>query len=716
MNIAVLIVASLASAGTFSQGTAKKVTFSESAGSAEHVIADLSRAAGVKMAVNDPVSREVILVSVKDASLDLLLAKIAKAASGRWINSDGVYVLVEDSAARQAERDAEFSAKTEDVKKVFEGWRKQAEVSKAAGTDTQVGIMPGERGALAEKLIEQVDPALIASMSPTGRLVFSTNPTRTQMPLEGLTQDDVREAIKNHNSSVEAAKKEEADAAAKAAADPQTAQAMDALKSLNQNRWDAKKITGAPVKVLLVIENQMMMPAATGTVRFYDSNGDVEYTEQATLSDFSAMQTLFGAAENKEVPKPPVKSQPIKLSPFSAEMAGWDRSDLKMPKPSAELTQRLLHPETYDPLSFAPSDGLLSIAQETGDQVVADLPDTVAQPKPGETTAAYLGELSDNAAETVVSEKDGWLAVRPAKPDAARKKRMDRAALSDLVNAAHSKGAASLDDLANFALRTPNPIDLEWDGFIFSYVALFAPQMFSDVMNQGDWTSLQFYGTLNAQQRQTLASGGALAPSSLSADQAEILKDMVYGSGARLEVLKPGEAPNDIGDLWLAMTGPFSGSRQNSYLQEPTEACPNGLPSDLSISDKITRMTAVKPAGDAGFLGMLGVVGPTEYALFQMIADFASKSGYAGGAVPKMDKFVVGSRLAHRFAFKLRSNVLMQKALNDDSVPPDGPVVGAGELPKDFLDQAKAKAEELEKSPFGGLGVFLNQRQALPPP
>jgi hypothetical protein len=160
------------------------------------------------------------------------------------------------------------------------------------------------------------------------------------------------------------------------------------------------------------------------------------------------------------------------------------------------------------------------------------------------------------------------------------------------------------------------------------------------------------------------------------------------------------------------MMGALFGGGASSLAEEPTEVMPNGLPPDGAIELKLVNEPIGTTEGSSGsfFLGM-GALGADEFAMFEMMKEYAQASGEGLGdmgemfSVPKTIK--LGSREKLNFLFWLSPNAGMHKTLMDDTVPKNAPTVDTSNLPPAFRLLIDQRKKAIKESPYGKmLGGF----------
>ncbi|HEY3779678.1 MAG TPA: hypothetical protein VGL56_01245 [Fimbriimonadaceae bacterium] len=715
---------------TQTQSLAKTITFDEQAGTADHVLQDLSKPSGIQLKTSREMAKEVLLISVKDAPSAELLKRIATVTSGQWVEQDGELRLVADQGAREKERQAEIKEKAAAIRNGLTEMKAKLDPpvpkpgDKLASGDDEVAILAleGKGQSLAEYFVSQLDPDALAAMGKDDRMVFSDSPNSLQLRLPELAAGRMDDFIKEHNQMAQEMHKQMEQQSQQLP--PGTQEIMDMMGTDSM----FSSISGPPAKMILSIESPGSGMAMFGgnmesaTLRFYDSNGKVIFTDQGEIPNAGESPTTM-MQEAGIIPKegakiPPKASKKLELSPLSKEfqklsIAGEMRSGGKAPIMTPELKGHMLHPETYDPLSYAPTDAFKEIAADKQEQLVADLPDSVSDGFAADdlTIEDCLTNMQNDVS---IAHKDGWMQVTPKQHTSARFERLDRRALAILIAAAQAKGLASLDDLSAYAVSNEAPNLLR--GVATTYMMLFVPGSIEMSMMGGnnDWKTLRLYGLMSPDQREALKNGTPMPYGSFSLDQKQIIQSMVYGSGCSLQETRPDaqKKKSPFGIEMFDQMLPFNFSQIADYLQEPTECLPQGLTAGVALQCAYSQTTAIKSADDGGINSMIGSMGADEYSLISYLE--TQPALQQSGAMPKFDKLKVGTRSIYDIRIQLGPNVYVKKKLIDDNFPLDAPVVTADSLPADFKSKVADNIEKIKKSPMAGMMKMPNMPVSPP--
>lgn len=702
-----------------------KVDFSTVAVPAPRAIEALSQAAKIKLDVAPTIQGEFLTIYVKDTPLKDLMKRIAEVTTGEWRLEGETYRLFRATAVAQQQARNEQQARVNAIRKEMNDLFKSLEPRPANAKPEPDGVQEGPMGGMGMfgggssaankaiiKLLRPIDPAVLASIGEGQRLVFSSNPTRIQRPLMGNLNQIISEMIAEHNKAIANQPKSDEPE------DDDFKQVAEFLKQLGVD-LEEKPIQGRAQKALLIAARQPFIGGLSIELKLYDVQGKVILSDQVMLSDGEG--GMFDMAEiadmlpadtpgvrRPERPKVEGPDKPIEFSATTKEInevfggaGGMMMGGMPSFKPlSAETDAKMLRPDLYDPLSFELSESLLAAGAHKKMGVVANLPDDVMslfgimRGSQGRTVNGFLGQMLSNP-NLKTTMADGWVTIVPAKPHASRTSRVDRVALSRLLQASKSKGVASLDDMAAYAQTNRPPTET---GIAMLHFMLYAPNVMSQgMMGMQDWDMLRLYGQLSMEQKMGARNGISIPFANLAPGQRTLVERMVYGSNARFT---EGPAKQEIG--MMAMMRNFMPGQQNSWKQEPTEIMPNGLPAQGQLQLNLTE-TGVATVADKGTMAsMFGALGPDELAMFQFMREDATMGAMAG-MMPQIQKVKVGTRKNYRFTFLVAPEVRMEKSLNDDSVDKSAQEISIDNLPPAFKAQIQASLEAMKKSGFGNL-------------
>jgi len=765
MRCAVLAFSCCLAAVAAAQDTSAPVTYSTRAARLSEVLKGLGQATKVNLQTTPKMGSEVIIVSASGQSLTEIMSRIATVTSGEWKQEGEIYRLVPNQPLRLQEERTELANKTSEIRKAIAGRLKEQKQRQAAldklkakqaaqakaGDKSKAGdkvkgdavVDPTDQsnedmfsfgGAGAEEnsitqLLVGLDPSVLAQIELGDRLVFSSNPTRSQRSLGGDATDIINSFIQVHNAQV--AKTPQADLDSNDLGQISSEQA-DMIRNMMKKR--NSKI-GQVAKALMVVKRAGRFSFGLEIqLRLYDAKGSVVFSADSNLnpgSDFSSFgmgdvatkesssgddgddKTVTTVTPQKVQPAP-AKGTPIEYSEDSKAFISATKrvtaGNFKISM-SQDLRRKMFQPSLYDPISFTQTDELLAYAKSIKKPLVADVSDDwqtsgmgLMGTDVGSTVESVTKDLMTGSTLSVVPDTT-FAVVKPSRPAHARSIRMDRMALTNLLRATDEKGVPSLDDMAEYAMHLASD---STEGIATTYLALFVPGGMLDMMGGGtDWGMLRFYGHLSTEARSTLAGGGKIPFASLSSDQKAELDKMTYGADSQLMIEDPQhKSTDDDGPSWLhVMDSMFKAN--GDYREEPTELLPSGLPSDGYVELTMKKESFASPQGSGGdtMVAMLGVLGPDEMALFTMLKSTKGAEQVAG-MLPSFGKLKIGEMSVLHFTFHLAPLVSVKQTLHDHRFGNNAPIVAENGLPADFQKQIDDRMAALKKTPFANFGAF----------
>jgi hypothetical protein len=138
------------------------------------------------------------------------------------------------------------------------------------------------------------------------------------------------------------------------------------------------------------------------------------------------------------------------------------------------------------------------------------------------------------------------------------------------------------------------------------------------------------------------------------------------------------------------------------YKDEPTEALPNGLPNDATVSVVVSQEPClVIPAGEKSEIG-LGSAGLDEMALMQFMMSQKEMAAAIATSMPKMPKMLRGERTIYEFTFQFADGLFVRQSLTDQTIPKNAALIEFGKYPADMQKLIDARIEEIKKSIITG--------------
>lgn len=742
----------------YSQDLTKKISVDIPAARAPIALAALGKAAGLALEPSGNLKDEVFVIKAQDCTVDDIMKRVAQAESGKWIQQNGIYLLVRDSSTSNDQERTELRARTNAIKQaltklhdkivkqpVFD----QAEAQKYA-TQTKAVLdqalqdgngrrinsgpdadrSPGTRAA--SRILSSIDPEKLAQIGMNRRVVFSTNPTPSQLSLNGAALDAFRQFVNEQLLFTQAyGSNQRPDGVNQmiminglgtptmGSGDPKLGLGLG-LVVVQRRMSDmlSVQILAADPKLdtLTTAEYQLSLPGDLTTPP--SAQGEEPLTISAESQEMAAALNAGGDRGSQGTP---VRAIAISTSSgpgsdFAFAVGGDNSANAKL---SPGLRAKILDPVKYEPLAFVPGEAMLALADRTHKNIVALLPDSCfaglsrqfARPV---TASQLLATMSDNG---LTHKDDGdWIVVSPTQPFAGRAATVNRAAVRNVLRVMDKEGALHLDDVAAYALAENKIIGLTDIDFLYPRLinASLASTNIASLATGSD-SLYKFYGTLSQNQRQAIASGQQVRLGNLNQEQLGYVAEMLYNSpqgpnvdlgdqvrgGVRSEVRSYSFSSASGSPLPIFFGGSLSAKTERTIL------VPNGVTTDGYMLGALTSKQVVQAMNSQ--TGATAILDPGSLALTRNIGNQAELASFAG---PNYDKF----RMAHQTSFSIRflfsRNVMMARSLNDSAPDPNTEAVPYESLPSDFRQQVDQAAQRLQ----GALKRLPARNQGAPPP
>ncbi len=662
---------------------------------------------------------DVVLLDIRGLSQDALLNEIANVVGGKWEKSPAGLRLIPDVSQWQKDQREDQASAAKEMRSQIAN-RAFPPKPESKGTE-HAHVAPEAEGSEIAKILVGLDLTRVANMRPEERLVYSTSPTRMQLPLPDSARGVVAKLVERHNQRVGNSD------------EPQSAEEIAAMAMMPESMKRMMRLQRRPItaytKANLVIANAGFLGGSQATLTVYNAKGEVVLVENdmvgiggmfggmlgAMSEAMEAVAETLGDALNGEEPEKKEPEVEVKLSPQAKEVArvlsmmSFARTDSSTPTPPSEEVMRILaQPDQFDPLSFQTSELVLGAFPKPNRSVVARLADSAS-----DIAVLLPSEIRKQLATTheVVEEAD-LVRIRPLKRYFARRDRSNRTALAQLIQASQNDGAPSLKELAGYASRAAKP---ELTSVSGKYLLNMVPSTMSYIMmGTSNWGLLRWYGSLDGGARGRILTG---TPVNLAAIPSGPTSEFLYSSEA---LPSPLGTETDFMSSMMSRIMPGAGS--GDYSSEPTEVMPAGVPAAGTLTVTTEREYFVVPAEkkDMGGFGGISVMGIDELAMFEMFAsteEGKKQMTVMSSSLPKNVR--VGNRAKYTFRFRVSSNAEVVGSLFDDSLDKNAAPVPFGSLPANVKAQVTARAEKLKKTPFGQMmstaGAF-NFGQGGPPP
>lgn len=509
VRITLFLAAFAAAIPAFGQVLDQVISYRSRAYPVGRVLADIQAKYGVKLAVTPQVATEVVLVDVKDVTLNDTLAKIAEVVGGEWQREPDGFRLVRTGANLQNLVNQDRLLLVNRLRAAIQtligesGINEPIDLSALMAPRSASRTAPNENqnpmARMAIRLLIGMPAETLAFVEPGQRIVYTSAPTAMQKPLLGNPLFAVRQSMGEMVQVLQLAAKNGV---------PQTGRSADVRQQAQSLQNQINRLQATPVgKIYLVVrrgrgagsfslqcwanDQQGNMLLGTGNI-----NLEVDETVGVAAATPSEVAGTFEAQDQHQVWLKAFKGS----GPFEGGVpAATSVSD--------ELRAVLADPLGQEPLAGLPSDVLLAINQSKPTNLVANVPD-VSLAVFSQMLASGPRRLSELDTElrsrfmARAESANGWTLIKPIDWNLHLKSRTDRAALKRVIDAV-TADQLTIDALADYVRNSPdrgttNALDqicLRW---------LFGPsisrQIFSATSSQRDGYVL--YGSLSPGQRQ----------------------------------------------------------------------------------------------------------------------------------------------------------------------------------------------------------------------
>ncbi len=548
------------------------------------VLEELSKQTGTAMTASGHVGEEVVLIDVSGVDLPTLRTRIADVSDAEWTISGGKFELRASPAKEKVRADAALADRVARFRaalaKMNEALAKTPKFDAAAvtklltdlsgneGTNPEAGAFPMRRPLDAmvgrapvareiTRILNRLPAELLAELTNGAWHCWSTKPNRNEFPLT-ISPGEMKTFVEENGWWAEALQgatpQQESQLRQDPLNQPQGPGPVDRIffRSRCFNRL-------SPVNVELVALNPQGDVVTQGVADFDLKFWDRDHPEATRLAEAS-MQPDFAI--------------PSEVLEFQRQI-GLEYLSAKLP-PQGELRKIFINPYTHEPLQYGPACLLREAAIREHRSVVAILVDGMIR-LPNEILrterADPIGYLTtvERTRGLEVRRSEGWITIRPADPIADQ---ADRPALRELLQSTETRGYATLDDFANFAMKHTTESFL-----MFDMLSGLFPR--SERLSQFESrNALVAWGHLTSQMRAALLQGKSVRFGDLPlAARDHISKFVIFG---------PSDYPGGMQLDGVPIESHFA--RSASHLAP--EIFANGIPADAVLTPALT----VKPS------------------------------------------------------------------------------------------------------------------------
>lgn len=269
------------------------------------------------------------------------------------------------------------------------------------------------------------------------------------------------------------------------------------LGSLNDHRQPFKANDFYYITMTLDLRDQMMQLAV------YGENGKKVADGQIGFYDYDGMeeQNYDYKAEIEKIKKKMVKLEGDAkeyldlMSPIPTGMYPGMKTKKSI---SPSLLEKMLHPETIDPLSIAAPE--VYFATIPNPNIVMVMNDNQRMSR----FAEFQEKLYRVSAEITLVDENGWFVLKYNNPISNRKAMPDRKRLGNIIRYVYkNQRPLSVEEQAELAVSLP------WDNeSMWRYTSYLEPFQVDEAENYNDQAALRIYGTLSAPERELAKTSG----------------------------------------------------------------------------------------------------------------------------------------------------------------------------------------------------------------
>lgn len=642
----------------------KTITAEVNARPIGELVAQMAAATGSELKVAPVLAREVVIARLDKAPAAEAMDKLAWAVVGRWQREGKTIWLVPDDVARRKDSAAALAARTQALVNELE----PKALNRAEADDPSLqGREEAKRQSPVLQVARLIGAAELASLGDGERRVYTDRPNRLQRPLRGNLAGIVQE--------------------------------LRRPVSLGDDQVPAPRLTGTVAKVLFTASRTEQSRIVQLSLRIYNPEGATIFTDGDSMMLFISS----GDDEEKEptTPRRPEDAKPIEYSDATKQLAAligeFDmESDLETRVPPA-LREALLNPEKNDPIGLPFADMIRAIGRFRNQQVIAVLPDSMGDQfnELPDTVGSALSQLRNNP-EIVFNEEEKWVSVKPF--DIASSRRLDRAALGELVRASNGQGV-SIDTLAAYAMKMGDYANLR---IALVHLVVLVPGILPVMMDEGQsWDMLRFFGVSRLQSN--AGQGQWRIPFlNLNVEQAALARRIALSTNAEIRIEAPAAAEpiaaearsSMLGMMMIELAGPSQPPTRSDYRTEPTEVLAE-LPPEAAVEIVVSSGPGIRLEKGGLFATFLGSLTPLDVAFLELMRESAP-SGEMMAFLPKLDKVRLGTRVNVTVTFRYRPDVIQRGSLNSFTTDPKAAAVAFSALPTGFLGEVQRYKTDLK--------------------
>ena len=529
------------------------VTYKTVAVPVSKAVAGIAKQTKTDLAVTGIIANEPIIVRLNNATLKDAMDQIASVTTAVWQRQGNAFTLQRTDEMQQQLEDKATQEKVDKygvmLKKII-GRQKTKPLDQATAQDLvkrmsvsytpdgtpqtgdtiqkqvenseKLGKLDGDH-RLIDEIVQCLDPQLLATDPYPDHIVLSNDPRPLQRKLN-ISNDDFLQMIQEQNNWTAAV----------------NANQKGAVNYMFMGGGGDRRVIN-PNDARLVVTLSADTDSGLQITAYIVNSKEEEYM---MANDYISPDFSFEEGDTPPITPPEEKPKPntylklgltpVKLSPEAQEMrelvAPLETEHAVQTRAASKgLQQLLLDPTNHDPLSWAPSEVLIGIAEQKDWNMVARLPDNDLISAGTESLdksdpANFLYQRDDDCNVKI----DGsWLTVKPKDTLDTEKVRVNRAALATYEQTILQSGYSSVEAEADFLAANQPGVDYS---LASNYASMISPGSNSfDTSSYGsnDVDAMRFYGMLGPDLREQLQQGNGIQTSELNDEQQAALAHLV---------------------------------------------------------------------------------------------------------------------------------------------------------------------------------------------
>lgn len=540
------------------------------------------------LAIDPRLKNDVLLLRVTDVEPEVLKSNLAKVLNATWFKDSNGWFLGQSEPQRIAEQNEYKKARFDHFSKLVENSKKYLSQAKPFDVNECDRIRKAMKAIsrssedgdfttgsyYANKKLEQSGPLFRFAYRLISRIrvedwmkltdrnphaVFCSNPTSMQYPISFRYDDLVRSVIEEQNLWMSTAEKY--------GDSPYQGEDYEGRAAISfRSRGNTNNNMRA--NDLSVLTFALDANAGSIEVKAYNERGRRTISVSVSSDDFEPYDEATYQKDLKDY----YSRKELKLSEDARtyvdlmSSGSYERNPSKSKALAPSLLEKILHPETTDPLSIAAAEVFLTATTQPNYIMVLN-EELLSSERPSIYPTSF--ETADGE---VLANTGGWFLLRQIDPVAKRKATPERRMLGEKLRFISAiKRPTTIEEDANFAFSLP------WEQEIYQafreHLLIVQPEEVDTYIEQ---STLRIYGSFEASQISKAKKGGIEFSKLSAATKLEFYRSLFNGDGdqSQVEIQSLEEEPNE--ELQLKIQE-LESQAYEGILEEKTFLLPNGL-------------------------------------------------------------------------------------------------------------------------------------------